>query len=164
LPHLVARPHDADVRIQLCAAALLVNRASQSTYGWGGPRPHAAGLGRQLRYRYDHIGQGAAGAVMLGTELRRSREAALEGQVRLAEIMRVRRDGMSPEAAAEAATQGIEAFLKSIGVATRLRDLGVQEADLQAIAAADVAEPAFGEQSLGAGNVEERLGILRQAW
>jgi lactaldehyde reductase len=164
LPQLVARPADAHVRIQLCAAALLVNRASQSTYGWGGPRPRTTGLGRQLRYRYEHIGQGAAGAVMLATEMRRSREAALEGQVRLAEIMRVNRHDMSPEAAAEAATQGIETLLRSIGVATRLRDLGVQDADLEAIAAADVAEPAFGEQSHDSRTVEELLAILRQAW
>jgi alcohol dehydrogenase class IV len=164
LPQLVTRPDDAHVRIQLCATALLVNRASQSTYGWGGPRPRTTGLGRQLRYRYSHIGQGAAGAVMLATEMRCNRDAALQGQVRLAEIMRLRQHGMSPEAAAEAATQGIEMLLRSIGVATRLRDLEVQEADLQAIAAADLAEPAFGESSYGIGEVEELLGILRRAW
>ncbi|HSF30309.1 MAG TPA: iron-containing alcohol dehydrogenase [Candidatus Tectomicrobia bacterium] len=164
LPQLMTRPDDPYVRIQLCATALLVNRASQSTYGWGGPRPRTAGLGRQLRYRYDHIGQGAAGAVLLATEMRWSREAALQGQVRLAEIMRVDRHGMAPEAVAEAAAQGIEALLRSIGVATRLRDLGVQEADLEAIAAADLAEPGFGEQSDARSTVEELLGILRQAW
>jgi alcohol dehydrogenase class IV len=164
LPQLLARPHDPLVRIQLCAAALLVNRASQSTYGWGGPRSPTTGLGRQLRYRYDRIGQGAAGAVMLATEMRRSREAALDGQVRLAEIMHLRQHGMSYEDAAEAATQGIERLLRSIGAATRLRDLGVQEADLEAIASADLAAPGFGDQSHETSTVEELLSILRQAW
>jgi len=78
--------------------------------------------------------------------------------------MRVNRDGMSPEAAAEAATQGIEVFLTSIGVATRLRDLGVREADLQAIAAANASEPAFGEDSHAPRDLEELAGILQQAW
>jgi alcohol dehydrogenase class IV len=167
LPALMIRPHDPHVRLQLCATALLVNRASQSTYGWAGPRPRTAGLGRQLRYRHDHIGQGAAAAVLLPTEMRCHRDVALQGQVRLAEIMRVRRDCMSPEATAEAATQGIEAFLRSIGAATRLRDLGVQEADLEAIAAADVAAPGFGEQSndtADTAQVEALVNILRQAW
>jgi alcohol dehydrogenase class IV len=164
LPQLVTRPDDPHVRLQLCATALLVNRASQSTYGWGGPHPHAAALGRQLRYRYEHIGQGAAAAVMLATEMRRGRKAALEGQARLAEIMRVSRDGMLPEDAAEAATQALEGLLRSIGVATRLRDLGVQEAVLEAIAAAGLAEPGFGEQPHDPAQVEELVSILRQAW
>jgi alcohol dehydrogenase class IV len=164
LPQLVTRPDDPHARIQLCAMALLVNRASQSTYGWGGLRPHAAGVGRQLRYRYEHIGQGAAAAVMLATEMRCNRDAALQGQLRLAEFMRVCRDGMAPETAAEAATQGIEMLLRSIGVATRLRDLGVQEADLETIAAADLAEPGFGEQSHDTTRVQELVSILRQAW
>ncbi|MBI4310831.1 MAG: iron-containing alcohol dehydrogenase, partial [Chloroflexi bacterium] len=73
LPLLVERPSDPEVRIQLASAALLANRASQSTYGGGG-RGRTTGLDRQLRYKYKEIGQGAARAVVLLGLLRLNRD------------------------------------------------------------------------------------------
>ena len=163
LPQLVARPDDGEVRIQLCSAAILANRASQSTYGFGG-RGRTTGLGRQLRYQYPHIGQGDAGCVMAVPNMRLNRDVNLEGQARLADTLGVKREGMSDVKSAEAATLAITDFIHSLGVPTRLRDLQVNQADFQTMAERDAAEPAFGEGDRRITAVEELVKILQEAW
>ncbi len=163
LPQLVARPDDPEVRLQLMAAALLTNRASQSTYTFGG-RGRNTGLARQLRYKYDHIGQGSAGAVMLLANMRFNRDVDSDVQARLAELMGVKRAGMSDTEGAEAATQAIGDFLQSIGMPTRLRDMQVRKDDFQSLAEDDVAAPAFGQGSGRVTDVGEIVKILEDAW
>ena len=162
LPRLVADPDDLKPRIQLGAAAIISNRAADAPSA--GIRGVATTLDRQIRYRYSHVGQGASNAVLLTTAMRRNREVALEGQARLADLMGVRKSGSSDAEAAEEATQAVDSFLRSIGVASRIRDLDVPEADLEAIARDDAAQPSFGEASRRITDVAELTRFLQEAW
>ena len=162
LPQLVAHPEDPEVRIQLGVASVLANRASDAPSGGG--RGLTTTLDKQIRYRYEQVGQGASRAVLLAAEMRRNREVMAEGQARLAEVMGVRGEGMSDAEAAEAATQALVGFLQSIGVPARLRDLQMPEDDLQAIAEADAAQPSFGEGGRRMTDAGQLLQFLREAW
>ena len=162
LPRLVSSSDDPEPRIQLGAAAIISNRAADAPSGGG--RGAGTTLDRQIRYRYSHVGQGASNAVLLTTSMRRNREVALEGQARLADIMGVRKGGMSDAEAAEEATQAVDSFLRSIGVPSRIRDLDVPEADLEAIARDDAAQPSFGEGSRRITDAAELTRFLQEAW
>ena len=162
LPRLVSSSDDPEPRIQLGAAAIISNRAADAPSGGG--RGAGTTLDRQIRYRYSHVGQGASNAVLLTTSMRRNREVALEGQARLADIMGVRTSGMSDAEAAEEATQAVDSFLRSIGAPSRIRDLDVPEADLEAIARDDAAQPSFGEGSRRITDAAELTRFLQEAW
>ena len=162
LPQLVERPDDPHPRLHLATAALLANRASQSTYGRGSGR--TTGMGRQLRYRYQQIGQGAAGCVMALIHLRLNRENDVEGQAQLAEMLGVRVPAMSFMEAAEAAEKHIVEVFQNFGAPTRLRDLGVLKEDFEVLAEAEVSEPAFGEDSNRVTDKQELLQMLREGW
>lgn len=139
LPRLVASPDDPDVRVQLFMAAVLANRASQSTYNLTG-QSRVTSLDRTLRYAYPHIGQGAANAVLLAT------------------MMRVNPLSEPLEPAF------VEEFLGSLGVATRLRELGVPREDFQRLAEMEAAAPAFGQGVNRIGDVGELVRVLESAW
>ena len=162
LPRLVSNPDDPEPRIQLGAAAIISNRAADAPSGGG--RGAGITLDRQIRYRYSHVGQGASNSVLLTTSMRHNREVALEGQARLADLMGVRTSGMSDAEAAEEATQAVDSFLRSIGVPSRIRDLDVPEADLEAIARDDAAQPSFGEGSRRITDAAELTRFLQEAW
>ena len=78
--------------------------------------------------------------------------------------MGVRKSGASDAEAAEEATQAMDSFLRSIGMASRIRDLDVPEADLEAIARDDAAQPSFGEASRRITDVAELTRFLQEAW
>jgi alcohol dehydrogenase class IV len=162
LPRLVSNPDDPEPRIQLGAAAIISNRAADAPSGGG--RGAGTTLDRQIRYRYSHVGQGASNSVLLTTSMRHNREVALEGQARLADLMGVRTSGMSDAEAAEEATQAVDSFLRSIGAPSRIRDLDVPEADLEAIARDDAAQPSFGEGSRRITDATELTRFLQEAW
>ncbi len=162
LPQLVARPDDADVRIQLAAAALLANRAADAS-GVGGSGVSTS-LDRQIRYRYQNIGQGTAGAAFVAANMRRNREALMQEQAQLAGLLGVKREDMSDSNAAEAATVAITDFLKSIGIPTRVRELNVPESDLRSIAEDDAEEPSFAWGAPRANVVDDLVEFLKEAW
>jgi alcohol dehydrogenase class IV len=163
LPQLAARPNDGDVRVHLFLAAFLLNRASQSTYNLT-RRARTTGLERQVRYRYPQLDQGTVGAAMLATTMRLNQDLLAREQAQLAELLGVRRPGMTDRDAAEAAAQFVEGFLKSLGVPTRLRELGVRREDFRTLAEMDVREPAFGQGPNRVSDVEELVRILEMAW
>lgn len=139
LPRLIASPDDPEVRVQLFMAAVLANRASQSTYNLTG-RSRLTSLDRTLRYAYPDIGQGASNAVLLGT------------------MMRLNRLTEPYEPAF------LEDFLGSLGVVTRLRDLGVPREDFQRLAEHEAAAPAFGQGANRIADTDELVRILESAW
>ena len=104
------------------------------------------------------------GAAMTVHNMRLNQDIMMRGQAQLAEILGIRTPEMSLEEASEAAIQYVENFLKSIGVAARLRDLGVRKEDFRALAELDVREPAFGEGANRVTGVDELVGILERAW
>ena len=162
MPQLVARPDDSDPRIQLAVAALIANRAFDAP--GGGDRRGSNALYLQLRFRFDHVGMGAASSAMILSEMRNDRESTAEGQARLAEVLGVKEKGMSDTQAADAASKALGEFLESVGLPTRLRDIPIPEADLQTIAEEEAAEPSVDAGLDRMTDVGELVGILREAW
>ena len=163
LPQLVEHPGDGEVRVNLFLAAILANRASQSTYNIRG-RNRTTGLGNELRYQYAHIGQGAAGAVMLTTNLRMNLDIMTEGMARVADVLHIRLAGMTDREAAETLIVWVESFLRSIGVATRLRDLNVPREDFRKLAEEDARALHFGEGMGRITNPDELVKVLEMAY
>ena len=162
MPLLVENPEDAGPRLKLASAALLANRASDAAGLGGGGM--STSLDRQIRYRYESVGQGAGGAAFLCATMRRNRGALLAGQARLAELLGVRVAGMSDEAAADAAVEAVADFLSSVGMPTRVRDLGVPEEDLRSIAEDDAEEPSFSWGAPRADAADDLHAFLKEAW
>ena len=162
MPRLVENPQDAEPRLKLASAALLANRASDAAGLGGGVM--STSLDRQIRYRYASVGQGAGGAAFLCATMRRNRGALLAGQARLAELLGVRVADMSDEAAADASVEAVADFLSSVGMPTRVRDLGVPEEDLRAIAEDDAEEPSFSWGAPRADAADELHELLKAAW
>ncbi|MBX6378365.1 MAG: iron-containing alcohol dehydrogenase, partial [Clostridia bacterium] len=161
LPRLLEHPDDVDARLQLAAAALLSNRASDAMGGGG--YGVATGLVHQLQARCG-VDQGAALAVLTRPGLRFNREALAPGQARLAAALGVWREGMSPAEAGEAAEEEVAALLGSVGMPLRLRELGVPEAELPALAAGGLESFFVRTNPRPVTGPEALLALLREAW
>jgi alcohol dehydrogenase class IV len=133
-------------------AAVLANRASQSTFNTQG-RARTTGIDRILRYEYPHIGQGASNAVLLPSLLRLNKDVAPEEQARLTTAM-----------GAKDPAQFIESFLEQIGAPTRLRDLQVPRGDVPRLARLDIEAPAFGQGPNRISDMNELTRFLEGAW
>ena len=161
LPALAERPEDGDVRVHLATAALLANRAADGGTGGGGGI--ANGVAHQLQARY-HADQGAANAVMAVPGMRFNREVLATGQARLAAALGVRRDGMTNLAAADAAADAVAALLRQVGAPSRLRELGVPEADLSAVAEDALHDFFLRSNPRPVEDPSELLALLREIW
>ena len=162
LPALRESPDSAEARLALGIAALLSNRA------WDAPDIPAAGitlgLQRQLRYRYEHVLQGAVGCLLHLTEMRLQRDRLLDGQVVLARLLGVDTSVLSDLDAAAAAADAYEQLLRDAGAPTRLRELDIPEADLPEVARAEAERESSTAASHRMSDVQELEAFLRAAW
>jgi alcohol dehydrogenase class IV len=138
LPRLMAEPDNAAVRIDLCAAAFLANRAADDDTGRRTARDitgsHAYALATALHIRYHHIGQGEATSVVLPTVTALTLPQDASTATRLAEALGVWHPGMTPETATAATAEALTAFYRSLGMPVRVRELDIPEADLPLLA------------------------------
>jgi alcohol dehydrogenase class IV len=162
LPALRESPDDPDARLELGIAALQSNRA------WDAPDMPAAGISlglqRQLRYRYDHVLQGAVGCLLHLAEMRLHRERLLEGQVVLAGLLGVDTAKLSKEDAASAAADAYEQLLRDAGAPTRLRELEIPQAELREVAQAEADRESSTAASHRMSDVDQLEAFLRAAW
>ncbi len=135
LPRILNEPDNADLRIDLCAAAFLQNRAADD--GLRGARERtwstSYALATALHIRYDHVGQGEATSAVAPSVIRRT-AARSDVAARLAQTFGVWKAEMTAEAAASAAADALEDFYRSIGMPVRVRELQIPEADLPLLA------------------------------
>lgn len=162
LPRLATEPDDPTVRLHLATAAIMSNRAADTAAGGGGGV--VSGIAHQLHIRYEHIDQGAANAVLAVPGMRFNREVLAAGQARLAEAFGVRTAGMSERAAAAAGVEAFAALLGEVGMPRRLRDLGVPQADLPAIAADAMHDFFLRTNPRPVRDASEVLALLQEAW
>ncbi len=167
LPVLVERPDDPAPRIDLCAAAFLQNRAADDGLAREGRDavPSAAyALATALHVRFDHVGQGeATSAVTPGVvrALGGSREAPAR---RMAEALGAGADGLTADAAARAAADALGALYARVGMPTRVRDLGIDEASLPLVAADTLKNFNANRGRRAPDHVERMLDLLRSCW
>ena len=101
------------------------------------------GMAHPLSALHD-VPHGVACAMLLPTIMRWNASAALDKYVDIAKAVGVYRDGMTREAAAEAACDEIANLSRRVGIPAHLSELGITEKDIDALAdqaSADVCTP-----------------------
>jgi len=132
----VERPDDPAPRIDLCAAALLVNRAADDHAGQPMARDAIAGaayaLATAIHIRFDRVGQGEATSAVLPTALRHVEVDSGSPQRIAAMLDRpVARDN---GAAAAVAADALSEFYERLGMPVRLGQLGIPRREIASIA------------------------------
>ena len=133
LPLVNSKPNDPVVRVNLCAAAFLYNRATDAGAG-GSALGVVTALAHSLDTRYSECGHGDAYSILTPPGMRFNAESNIEGQGRFAKAMGVTKDGMGDSQAAVFAADAIEGLFKDLGLPTRLSEVGVSEDGIAQIA------------------------------
>ncbi len=154
LPRAVSDGKDVVARGQLLAAANLAGQAFNSSgVGLAHAMAHVVGA------RY-HVHHGTANAIVLPHVMRFNADELGD---RLAEAALAL--GVSPsEASAEAAARAVAALVAQCGLPTRLRDVGVPEAELAACAEASLADGAIVYNGKFAADADLVVGVYREAY
>jgi alcohol dehydrogenase class IV len=135
-PRLVDEPDDPSLRIDLCIAAFLQNRAEDdgSHRFRGETFSGNYAVSTALHVRYPHVGQGESTSVVHATKIRLSKEVDARSARQVAEALGVWHDNMDARQAALAVADTLEALYARVGMPTRLRMLDIPRDDLRAIA------------------------------
>jgi alcohol dehydrogenase class IV len=117
---------DAAPRIELCAAAFLLNRdadegGNAAARHWVVRATYA--FATSLFISYPHIGQGEANSALTGTVMRRLGSRDSQAMANLARGLGVWDDSMSIAEAPQRAADHLDKFFTGLGMPTRLRDL-----------------------------------------
>jgi len=138
LPRATAEPDNASPRIDLCTAAFLANRAADDGADRRRERDQTSSntyaLATALHIRYQHVWQGEATSAVTPMVTRLTTPREPDAAARIAAALGVWEQGMSAEAATAATADALEAFYRSIGMPTRVREMKIPEADLPVLA------------------------------
>jgi alcohol dehydrogenase class IV len=168
LPRIMAEPDNASLRLDLCAAALLENRAADDGVDRRRERDQTASqayaLATALHIRYHHVGQGEATSAVMPTVTRLTPPQDAESAARIASALGVWREGMSSAQAAAATADALESLYRSIGMPARVGELQIPEVDLPLLARDTLknfnASPGAKSEDYAA----EMLRLLQAAW
>lgn len=124
----IGDPRDPAPRLDLCAAALLQNREADD----GGPQFERHWAGRviyafstALFSLFPHIGQGEATSAVAGTVVRQLGPRDPEAMARIAAALGVGQPGGLGIDPAARVAEALEHTLRTLGMPTRLADLGI---------------------------------------
>ncbi|MPY76750.1 MAG: iron-containing alcohol dehydrogenase [Alphaproteobacteria bacterium] len=138
LPRVMEEPENAALRIDLCAAAFLQNRADDDDQGRRRARDqtgsNAYALATALHIRYDNVWQGESTSSVIPAVTRLTPPEDVAAAARIAGAIGVWKDGMTSEAAVDATASALEALYRRIGMPARLRDLDIPKAELPLLA------------------------------
>jgi alcohol dehydrogenase class IV len=168
LPRIMSEPDDVSLRIDLCAAAFLENRAADDGADRRRERDQtssrAYALATALHIRYDHVRQGEATSAVVPTVTRLTPPRDVGVAARIAEALGVWKEGMSSEAAAAATAEALESLFTSIGMPTRVRALDIAESELPLLARDTLKNFNANPGARSDDYVGEMLQLLRAAW
>jgi alcohol dehydrogenase class IV len=135
-PRLIDEHDNPSLRIDLCIAAFLMNRAEDdgSRRLRGGAFAGNYAVSTALHVRYPHVGQGESTSVVHAAKIRLSEAVDARSARQVAEALDVWRDGMDARQAALAVADMLETLYTRIGVPTHLRQLQMPREDLRNIA------------------------------
>lgn len=119
-----------------CQVAAWMSVSALTSVGTG--VSHALGLQVGARCNVPH---GVTSAILLPAAMEWNLDQSADRQALVAAAMGVG-DGLDDDAAARAAIEALRTLVREMGVEDRLRDWGVEEADLEPIAAATATTPA----------------------
>jgi alcohol dehydrogenase class IV len=168
LPRIMPEPDNAALRIDLCAAAFLANRAADDGANRRTERDrissHAYALATALHIRYHHVGQGEATSAVTPVVTRHTAPEDADSAARIAAALGVWKEGMSAEAATAATADALESFYQSIGMPIRVRELGIPEADLPLLAHDTLKNFNANPGMRGEDYTDDMLRLLQAAW
>ncbi len=168
LPRIMSEADNVDLRIDLCTAALLENRAADDGADRRRERDQtssrAYALATALHIRYDQVRQGEATSAVMPSVTRLTPPRDNRGTARIAEALGVWNEGMSSEAAAAATADALESLYRSIGMPTRVRELSVPEEDLPQLARDTLKNFNANRGARPESYVEDMLRLLIAAW
>lgn len=168
LPRIMDEPEDAALRIDLCAAAFLQNRAADDDQGRRRARDNtsssAYALATALHIRYDHVWQGESTSSVIPTVTRLTPPEDLAVAKRIAEAIGVWQDGMDAAAAASATADALDALYGDIGMPTRLNQLDIPKAELPLLAKDTLKNFNANPGDRPGDYVAEMLELLEAAW
>lgn len=120
-------------------------------------------LGHQLGSRCD-VPHGVTSCIFLPAVMRFLAPALAERMVPIAAALGVDTQSRTAEESALAAADAVAALVERLGLPSRLRDVGVTEADLEPIAQAAFAEGGMQGTARAISSADELMGILHDAW
>lgn len=168
LPRLLHEPDNATLRIDLCTAAFLENRAADDGTDRRRDRDQTASrayaLATALHIRYHHVGQGEATSAVLPTVTRLTPPEDLQVAQRIAAALDAWHDGMSATQAAEATGEALAAFYRTIGMPARLQQLDIPHAELPLLAQDTLKNFNANPGARSANYVADMLHLLQAAW
>ena len=168
LPRIMEEPDNAALRIDLCTAAFLENRAADDDQGRRRERDQttssAYALATALHIRYHHVWQGESTTSVLPTVTRLTPPEDVDVAARIADAIGVWQTGMSAQAAVDATADALERIYRDIGMPTRLHELDIPQADLSLLA-----QDTLKNFNANAGHrpddyVDQMLKLLQAAW
>ncbi|MCL0043094.1 iron-containing alcohol dehydrogenase [Dehalococcoidia bacterium] len=158
MPQLLENPADPTPRIQLGLAALLANRAEDAPSVETERGGNAFYL--QLCFHYDHVGMGMSRTALLSSEMRKLGEEISDGKMRLLQMF----EKLGHDTQGKESSEVIASFLGSLGLPTRLQELGIPESDFQLLAEEESAEPSVDAGPDRMRDVGELVEVLKEAW
>lgn len=168
LPRIMSEPDDVNLRVDLCTAAFLENRAADDGADRRRERDQASSrayaLATALHIRYDHVRQGEATSAVTPTVTRLTPPRDVSVAARIAGALGVWKEGMSSEVAAAATAEALESLFTSIGMPTRLRALEIAESELPLLAHDTLKNFNANPGARSDAYVDEMLQLLRAAW
>ena len=159
LPLVNSQPEEPAVRINLCAAAFLYNRATDAGAG-GSALGVVTALAHSLDTRYPECGHGDAYSILTAPGMRFNLEVNTAGQARFADAMEVREEGMDNRQAAATAADAIEEMFRSLDLPVRLGQVGVTEDGIDLIAEDAMTDFGLHRNVRKIENVDDLKGIL----
>lgn len=156
-------PGNGQARLNLCAAALMSNRASDSA-GGGGALSVVSALAHSLDTRYQACDHGAAYSIATAPGMRFNRDHNLAGQARLAAHLGIRKSEMDNVAAANAAADAVADTYSQLAMPSRLRDVGVPEDGVRLIAQDSMTDFGMHRNVRPVQEVQELVDLLQNIW
>lgn len=158
LPLSVVEPLDLSARAQLQQATWM------TLYGltnvWLGI---AAGLRHQIGSMC-HVPHGIASTIVFPHAMRFNRSVVADRQAMIAEAIGINTQGMTSDEAAATAIDAVQDLTSRLRLPQRLRDVGVQESDLEHVAAAAMEDFTMYNNPKRITSREQVLEVLRNAW
>ena len=110
------------------------------------------------------VPHGDANAIMLPHSMRFNAEASADRQALIAQAMGIDTSGMSDYDAALAAADAVEDLRDSLGLPSRLRDVGVPEEGLELIASATLQDRSLATNPTPVTDAGPIMSVLRSSW
>ena len=168
LSRIMAEPDDASLRIDLCTAAFLQNRAADDDQGQRRQRDetssNAYALATALHIRYHHVWQGEATSSVLPVVTRLTPPQDADSTARIAAALEVWQDGMSAEEATAATAEALESLYRSIGMPIRLHELDIPKQELPLLARDTLKNFNANPAVRAADYTDKMLALLQAAW